>query len=543
MAKNPRHHITRETQSYLGVFSRRAIMSEAEHKDIEVVVTKSDHNVVVSGSEKTLRTVESVDSFHHDEAAKILADYVAAGGPEEWSELEEKNLTRKIDRRLLPVMAFTFFLTWYDKGILSQAAIFGLRDDLDLEIGDRYSFSSAIFYIGYLIGCWPITMLAQKFPTARVVSVLVTLWGLCVILTAACFNYRGLFAQRFFLGLLESAVGPIFILISGSWYKKNEQPLRVGAFASFVGPAIILSILINYGFGKVQGPVAPWKIMFLFAGAVTIAWGLLIPFILPADPISARDLTARERYIAVARIRSNNTGVRNTHIKLAQVAETLTDLKFWLCFFFALFALITNGPTSSFVPIIIKGFGYDTFESLLLNIPGGAIAFAEILGISWLAIRRPMWRCWIIIACQFASTLAALLLWLLPLSDRAGLLFGAFTIGCGIPGYILLVSTQLANTAGYTKRATASAGLYVAYCIGNIIGPLVFREQDAPRYKVGFAVVVASTVAAALCLLAYRQVCLSLNRKRDQAGFMESFEHAYEDDLTDLKNPHFRYVV
>lgn len=93
-------------------------MSESEHKDVEIVETKCDHGAPLS---KTLRSVESVDSFHHDEAARILAEYVAAGGPEDWSSLEEKNLIRKIDRRLLPVLAFTFFLTWYDKGILSQA--------------------------------------------------------------------------------------------------------------------------------------------------------------------------------------------------------------------------------------------------------------------------------------------------------------------------------------------------------------------------------------------------------------------------------------
>ncbi|KAI7780594.1 allantoate permease [Diaporthe eres] len=509
-------------------------MSEEVNKDLEVVVLKSD-GVDRSSNEKTLRKAESVDSFHHDEAAKVLVDYVSAGGPEEWSLLEEKSLIRKIDRRLLPVLAFTFFLTWYDKGILSQAAIFGLRDDLKLEVGNRYSFSSSIFYIGYLIGCWPITMLAQKFPTARVVSAVVTIWGICVILTAVCSNYQGLYTQRFFLGFLESGVSPIFVLISGSWYKKVEQPLRIGCFAAFVGPAIILSVLINYGFGKIEGSLAPWKSMFLFAGGITTVWGLTIPFILPADPISARGLTARERYIAVARIRSNNAGVRNTHLKLDQVRETLMDLKFWLCFFFTIFALIVNGPTSSFVPIIIKGFGYSTFESLLLNMPTGAVAFLQILGTSYLAVKRPMWRCWIAISCQFFSTLAALLLWLLPLSERGGLLFACFTIGCGIPGSILMLSTQLANTAGYTKRATASAGIYVAYCVGNIIGPLVFREQDAPRYKVGFIVVVASTLAAALLLLAYRYVCLAHNRSRDRAGFMESFEHAYEDDLTDLK--------
>lgn len=95
-------------------------MSEGINKDIEVVEIKADGDARFS-NEKTLRNAESVDSFHHDEAAKVIVNYVAAGGPEEWSELEEKNLIRKVDRRLLPVLAFTFFLTWYDKGILSQA--------------------------------------------------------------------------------------------------------------------------------------------------------------------------------------------------------------------------------------------------------------------------------------------------------------------------------------------------------------------------------------------------------------------------------------
>ncbi|POS81019.1 allantoate permease [Diaporthe helianthi] len=515
-------------------------MSEATHKNVEVVSTKGDHDAGRLSNEKNL---SNVDSFHHDEAAQIVAEYVAAGGSEEWSELEEKNLVRKIDRRLLPVLAFTYMLMWYDKGILAQAAIFGLREDLKLQVGNRYSFASSIFYIGYLIGCWPLTMLAQRFPVARVVAALVTIWGICVILTAVCFNYRGLYVQRFFLGFLESAVAPIFMLICGGWYKKVEQPMRVGVFSAFVGPAAIMSILINYGFGKIQGSLAPWKTMFLFAGAVTILWGLLIFFILPADPISAGGLTARERYIAVARIRSNNAGVRNTHIKLDQIKEALTDLKFWLCFFFTVCVLIANGPASSFVPIIIKGFGFGVFETMLLSIPVGVIITLETLAISWVALKRPMWRCWISIACQFVAIMAALLLWLLPLSERGGLLFGIFIIAFGIPPYILMTNTHVANTAGYTKRATSSAGIYVAYCVGNIIGPLVFLEHEAPRYRTGFIVLFSSTIAAVLLLLAYRYVCLSQNRKRDRDGFAESFEHAYEDDLTDKKNPHFRYMV
>lgn len=55
--------------------------------------------------------------------------------------------------------------------------------------------------------------LAQRYPVERVACVTVTLWGLCLILTTVCSNYKGIYAQRFFLGALESGISPMFMLI------------------------------------------------------------------------------------------------------------------------------------------------------------------------------------------------------------------------------------------------------------------------------------------------------------------------------------------
>ncbi|KAJ5776813.1 hypothetical protein N7520_000059 [Penicillium odoratum] len=43
---------------------------------------------------------------------------------------------------------------------------------------------------------------------------------------AACHNFGGLIAVRFFLGVGEAAVAPGFGLIVGMFYKKEEQPYR-----------------------------------------------------------------------------------------------------------------------------------------------------------------------------------------------------------------------------------------------------------------------------------------------------------------------------
>lgn len=114
--------------------------------------------------------------------------------------------------------------------------------------------------------------------------------------------------------------------------------------------------------------------MYLVGGCITVIWSVLVYFFLPPDPIRARGFSDRERYIAVMRLRENNSGVRNTHFKKAQMVELFTDLKFWIMFLMAMLCMVANGPLSTFIPIIISGFGFNTFASLLLVTPVGFFA-------------------------------------------------------------------------------------------------------------------------------------------------------------------------
>ncbi|KAH7011033.1 allantoate permease [Ilyonectria destructans] len=485
------------------------------------------------------KELAQVDTVHNDEAMKVFGSY---DGDSEWTDNEEKKLRRKIDWRLMPVLCTTYGLQYYDKAMLSQAALFGFRQDLDLTVGNRYSWTASIFYLGYIVGAYPAMILAQKFPVERVASVIVTLWGICLILTTVCTNYQGVYAQRFFLGFLESGISPMFMLMVGSWYKKNEQAMRMGIWFSCTGYVSIFSPLINFGFGSIDPTGSSWRYMFYFAGGLTITWGIVLLFVLAPDPIRAKGFDQRERYILVARLRSNNSGVRNQHYKVNQVFELAVDVKFWIIFAIAFLSMIANGPISTFVPIIINGFGFSTLHSLLLLIPAGAYAGTLMLGFPYLAMRFPGIRTWLILAAQLGTTLAAILLWVLPLSAKGGLLFAAYILSTVGGGYAVLMSLQIANTAGYTKRSIASSGLYIGYCLGNFIGPLLFKKRDAPRYVPGFIAVVVTSLAAGILAVIYRYVCVWENRRREETG-SEGFDHAYEDDLTDIKNPQFRYIL
>lgn len=65
-----------------------------------------------------LKKSVTVDTWHNDEALKVLVNYQ---GKQEWSGEEERALVRKIDWRLLSILCLTYGLQYYDKAMLSQA--------------------------------------------------------------------------------------------------------------------------------------------------------------------------------------------------------------------------------------------------------------------------------------------------------------------------------------------------------------------------------------------------------------------------------------
>ena len=74
-----------------------------------------------------------------------------------------RKLRWKLDLRLLPLLCITYALQSIDKNTLSYASIFGLQADTGLH-GTQYSWTGAIFYLGYLIWEFPTNVLLQRLP-------------------------------------------------------------------------------------------------------------------------------------------------------------------------------------------------------------------------------------------------------------------------------------------------------------------------------------------------------------------------------------------
>lgn len=83
------------------------------HDDQDVEAAVKQHERV-----EALQKTTTVDTVHDDVAVRVLNAY---GGDRAWTAREEKQLVRKIDRRLLSIVVTTYGLQYYDKAMLAQA--------------------------------------------------------------------------------------------------------------------------------------------------------------------------------------------------------------------------------------------------------------------------------------------------------------------------------------------------------------------------------------------------------------------------------------
>jgi hypothetical protein len=81
-------------------------------------------------------------------------------------------------------------------------------------------------------------------------------------------------------------------------------------------------------------------------GGVTCLWALVIWFFMADSPTNAHFLSHRERLIAVKRVASNETGIKNKRFDRKQLWVGFTDPKMILLFI-SVFAAYVLCPSSS----------------------------------------------------------------------------------------------------------------------------------------------------------------------------------------------------
>ncbi|KAJ5263217.1 Major facilitator superfamily domain general substrate transporter [Penicillium angulare] len=495
---------------------------------------------------------EPVHDIEKDTALAVVGDVAQDIDP-----VMAKRVLRKIDLYFMPAMLIGYGIVYWDKAILGSATLFGMTTDLALKQVDysttlatvdtsRLSWATSVFYFGMLAGLYPMTFVLQKFNLRYVFGPVVLLWAITCAATAGVTSWQGLYVQRFFLGVIESVIPTGFMTIVSSYYTQEEQTLRQAWWFSGVGWFTIIGSALNYGFGQITyGALKSWQYIYVFAGVLTFLFGIWCCS-MPNSPVTAWFLTPEERVVAVERLRKGQTGVRCQQIKFDQVKESITDPKIYLIAIMMAAAYTINGAISGFGPLIVSTFGYDTLDSILFQFPVGGICIIFIPLCGYIPTVIPNTRLPMLIACCLPVIAGCVMIWKSQWGYHPAVPVAGYALtGFFGPVVSLIITIGASNVAGATKKTIMAATTFVAYTVGNIIGPQLIKsstiDQHYPELWEGMIICYCITIAAAVVLyvLLWRE-----NRIRDELDLDEvQRDKIAFDDLTDKQNPFFRYVL
>ncbi|OQU95791.1 hypothetical protein CLAIMM_01963 [Cladophialophora immunda] len=403
---------------------------------------------------------------------------------------EQKKIVRRVDLRLILPLGLMYCVALIDRVNLGTAAVAGMAVDLRLT-GERYPLIALVFLITYALFQPPATVATRRIGPRIFLPAITFLWGLAMICAGFVEFWYELIPIRLILGGLEAGSFPGAAYLLSCWYPRYELQRRyswfygVGVFAqAFAGIlGYGLSQIKNHGarpaayWGQHYGPtaedptapsgilpgIAGWRWIFIIEGTVTALVAILIfPFLI--------DFPEKDRY-----------DVLPQKFQLKKYLQAGLDIHVWA--FSALFMLnsVPVYATANFLPIILNsGMGFDVAVSQCLSSPPYLASGCLLLTFAWLGDRYHLRSPWILIG-------LALMLTGLPLlafsTNTGARYFGVFLTTMGANANIpALLTWQANNIRGQWKRAFCSATLLGGGGVGGIIGTVVFRSQDAPKY-------------------------------------------------------------
>lgn len=511
-----------------------ATFSAQDALDVKKMQPFDTHDVEADIKQGTVEDLDEAELFlqqhgiPHSRLNELMADEEAL-----------KKLRRKVDWTLMPLLCGTYLLQYVDKQALGYSAVFDLFTTTGMT-PDEYSWMASIFYFAYLVAEWPASYLTQRLPTGTVVSSFVIIWGAILCLTAACHNFTGLAICRFLLGTFEAVITPAFMLIVSQWFRRETQPSRAGLFYCFNGFGAMFGGIMFYGVGQAKG-WAVWRTIYVLCGGMTICWGIVLFFFLPNNILTAKRYTIEERAMLIAQSARNKTGVFNRKIKWNQIREVFSDMQIWLLFFYVLLNEIINGGIANFSKLIVKGFTHDALLTTAYGIPYGACNAIFMFTGPFVASKFKNVRTIVMCVWLIPTLIAVNLFWQLPRSNKGGLLAGYYMCASFVGALIVALQMPASNVGGYTKRTTATAFVFLAYCIGNIIGPHGWVGSEAPIYQTGCKLIIGCVAGQVVIAIILRFLLIRRNRLRDEQGPVIEDENAALQDLTDFENPNFRY--
>ncbi|KKK19489.1 putative MFS transporter [Aspergillus rambellii] len=469
-----------------------------------------------------------------------------------YSEEMEKRVLRKMDIRLIPMLAALYLLAFLDRGNIGNARIEGMLADLNMT--DReYSWCLTVFFFTYVAFELPSNLLLKKLKPSRLLPVLMFAWGTVMTLMGIVKSYHGLLTARLFLGVAEAGLYPGIAYYITLWYPRHRAQFRQALFFSAASIAGAFSGLLAYGIAKMDGVggYAGWRWIFILEGLLTVVVAVIAPLAIHDFPETAKFLTDDERQYVIYVLRSQTAveessrdGVvdEQSQFHFSYVIDALTDWQIYVGLFMYWGITCPLYGISFFLPSIIRDLGYASSTAQLLTVPIYIAAAIVAITAAWFSDKRKQRSPFILF---FMSLIAIGFIIVIASSGRGvpGVVyFGVFVAVVGIypafPGNVTWISV---NLAGDYKRA---AGMALHIGLGNFSGAMAsnfYRGRDAPKYILGHALELGFCVAGIIAVVILRLSYQRINRKRDRMD-LSMYDAAQMARMGD-RSPMFRYML
>lgn len=422
--------------------------------------------------------------------------------------VHQRKLQTKMDFVILSPICLLYLLAYLDRLNISNANVYGMSNDLGLD-SMQYSVALAVFFVPYVVFELPGNYLLKMFSPHLVLSVLITIFG-CVSLSQGFVqNYHGLIVCRVLLGFAEAPMLPACYYLLGSWYTRAEAQKRYSFFFSSTSLAGAFGGLIAYGMNTIDmhRGLEGWRWLFIVEGAITAFCGLCLFFVIADFPETAKFLKRNEREYIKAKLAIDQGDSSYEHKPTAKgLAMVFKDPKIVLSGVMYFGLIITIYGYAYFSIAIINTFGYSPVQTQVHSIYPWITSFGmNIVVASFSDLTRH--RYFYTLACSIISLVGlAMLLGTDPTEKYVNVRYAScFLVAVGVycAGPILVCWTTM-NVVGHTRKMVNSAFTISFGNIGGIISTFSYKSEDAPAYRTGLwvslATVLLSIGASALYL-------------------------------------------
>jgi hypothetical protein len=114
---------------------------------------KQIHNDTIMEKEAAVQ----IEEARSDKDREVIVDDVDA----EFTKQEWKKIKSRIDRRLVVTLGVLYIISTMDRSNVGVASIAGLTEDLELDVGFRYSIVALTFFATYCVFQAPGTLLCR----------------------------------------------------------------------------------------------------------------------------------------------------------------------------------------------------------------------------------------------------------------------------------------------------------------------------------------------------------------------------------------------